>query len=421
MRGTGCALLAVIAIAAAVSAAPREARAQAGPDNFPWRARLWYPLRDVNTAHYEPDFAWQRISERERQTKSGIDFWYGSLSEQRLGVERRLQLNVPLGEAVRFRWQHEELAIEEIRAGSEKIELQFRLRGPLAFTVSGNGVLEKSRAAIGLGLLYAPGDRTNYVDVSLRNDAAVHDARTPYDAKDRQPPLRVLAETNWEHGPARVYGFADWQLESRRVFETPRGSEGIRDRRRFTRRTELKLEWALSEDTGIGVRHRYTGDGDERRHFTEWVDPEVELLDYDFERAHHRADVFGEHRFAPFRVRAIAGWWVQDDHADFAIGRDYAYRRTQFLFGTRVHWAVSQRLELGVGYWGDVMTAVREPSGPPAIARGRREVHHGYYADKADLVLGYRIADTVRLEFLVSQEITRGEFGGGCGKALIFF
>src|SRR5687768_12438189 len=91
-------------------------------DAFPWRFRQWFPLRDMSPAEYEPDFAWQRLSETERQNKSGIDFWYGSLSERRLGVDRRLQLNLPLlGEAIRFRWQFEEVALEDIQTGSEKI------------------------------------------------------------------------------------------------------------------------------------------------------------------------------------------------------------------------------------------------------------------------------------------------------------
>src|SRR5688500_4303768 len=121
---------------------PALARAQHDePENFPWSERLFFPLRDVNTAEYEPDFAWQRLSERERQTKSGIDFWYGSLSERRLGVERRLQLNVPLlGDGLRFRWQHEQVLNEEIQTGSEKLELQFRLGGAVALALFGNGV-----------------------------------------------------------------------------------------------------------------------------------------------------------------------------------------------------------------------------------------------------------------------------------------
>lgn len=391
-------------------------------DAYPWRSRMWFPLRDLSTAEYEPDFAWQRLSESERQTKSGIDFWYGSLSERRLGVERRLQINMPLlGEAVRFRWLREEVAVEEIQAGSEKIELQFRVGGPVAITLSGNGVLEKQDAAAGIGVLVAPGDRTSYLDFTLRHDAPVHDARTPYDAKYRQPPLRILGETNVIRGPARLYGFADWQLESRRVFETPRGSGGVRDARRYTRRTELKLEYALTPDLDVGVRHRFTGQGDDRRHFEGYVHPEKDLVDYDFDKVHHHVDLFGEARKAPVRVRAIAGFWVQDDVGDFAIGPDYEYRRTQFLFGTRAHYALSPELEVGVGYWGDVMTAVREPHGSQPVFRHRRERHEGYYVDKADFVVDYRFSPTARLEFLISQEVTRGEFGGGSGKAILLF
>lgn len=395
------------------------AQAQEG-DSFPWNERRFFPLRDVNTAEYEPDFAWQRLSERERQTASGIDFWYGSLSEAKLGVERRLQLNIPLiAERLHFRWQHEEVAVEEISAGSEKIELQFAIAGPVALTLSGNGVLEKRAAAIGAGVLVASRDRRNYLDVTLRNDAAVHDARTPYEAKDRRPPLRILAESNVDLAPARVYAFADWALEARRVYESHAGSGGVRDGRRYTRRTELKAEWTIHENADAGIRHRFSGEGDERRHFTDYDDPEVRLVDFDFERAHHRVDLFAEGRLSPLRARAIAGYWVQTDAADFAIGPDYDYRRTQFLFGTRVHYSVTPASEIGVGYWGNVMTAELEPRQP--TFRRRRERHRGYYADKADVVFGYRFDRTMRLEFLVSQEVTRGEFGGGCGKAILLF
>lgn len=409
---------------AASAAAPRHASAQT-VDEFPWKQRLWYPLRDVNTAEYEPDFAWQRISETERQRTSGVDFWYGSLSERRLGVEQRLQLNVPLaGERLRFRWQHESTATEEIEAEHEKIELQIGLARGLALTISGRGVLEKAQASFGAGALWTSSDRTRYVDLTLQHDAAVHDARTPYDAKDRAPPLRVLGETNLERGAWRLYGFADWQLEGRRVYEAPRGSGGVRDRRAYERRTELKVEWAASADTGLGVRHRFTGVGDERRHFAGYVDPEKDLLDYDFDRTHHRADLFGEHRFAPFRVRAIAGWWVQDDAADFSLGADYGYRRTQFLYGSRAHWKITPYSEVGVGYWGSIMTAVRRDAGGPLRTRElghRRERHEGFYVDKADVVVAYAFDRTLRLEFVLSQEVTRGEFGGGSGKALLLF
>jgi hypothetical protein len=391
-------------------------------DAFPWRFRQWFPLRDMSPAEYEPDFAWQRLSETQRQNKSGIDFWYGSLSERRLGVDRRLQLNLPLlGEAIRFRWQYEEVTLEDIQTGSEKIELQFRVAGPVAITLSGNGVLEKQDAAAGAGVLVTSADRTSYLDLALRHDAPVHDARTPYDAEYRRPPLRLLGETNVIRGPVRLYGFADWGLESRRVFETQRGSGGVRDAQRYTRRTELKLEYALTPDLDVGVRHRYTGQGDDRRHFDGYIHPEKELVDYDFDRAHHKVDVFGESRFAPVRVRAIAGYWIQDDTGNFAIGPDWSYRRTQFLFGTRAHYALSPELELGVGYWGNVMTAVREPRGSQPVLRHRRERHEGYYVDKADFVVTYRFNETARLEFLISQEVTRGEFGGGSGKAILLF
>lgn len=413
------ALFSLVAVLGVLIAAPAHAQNE---DAFPWRARLWFPLRDVNTAEYEPDFAWQRLSESERQTKSGIDFWYGSLSERRLGIERRLQLNTPLvGDVLRFRWHLEQSANEEIQGGSEKIELQFRVAGPVAFTLSGSGVLEKQDAAFGAGVLVTSADRTNYLDLTLRNDAPVHDDRTPYDAVYRRPPLRLLGEANVVRGAARLYGFADWALESRRVFESPRGSGGVRDNRRYTRRTELKLEYALSPDVDVGVRHRYSGQGDDRRHFDDYVHAEKDLVDYDFDRGHHRVDLFGEMRASPFRVRAIAGYWVQDDVANFAIGPDYQYQRTQFLFGARAHYAVTPVLEVGVGYWGDVMSAIREPYGSQPILRRRHERHEGYYVDKADFVLGYRLNTKMRLEFLISQEITRGEFGGGCGKAILLF
>lgn len=393
--------------------------AQAQEDSFVWGERRFFPLRDVNVAEYEPDFAWQRLSERERQRKSGIDFWYGSLSEEKLGVERRLQLNYPLTERLHFRWQHEEITIEEIEAGSEKIELQYAVAGPLSLTLSGTGVLEKRAAAIGAGVLVATKDRLQYLDLTVRNDAAVHDARTPFDAKDRHPPIRVLAESNVELAPVRVYAFADWALEHRRVYETHPGSGGIRDRRRYTRRTELKAEWAVNENAVVGARHRFSGEGDERRHFTDYDDPETRLRDYDFERTHHRVDVFGEGRISPWRARAIAGYWVQSDAADFAIGPDTDYVRTQLLFGARLHRTITPEIEIGAGYWGNVMTADLEPR-QPALRR-RRARDEAYYVDKGDVVFGYRFHATARLELLLSQEITRGEFGGGCGKAVFLF
>lgn len=413
--------VAVLALVVAAAAfAPGLAAAQSD-DEFPLKRRQFFPLRDVNAAEYEPDFAWQRLSETERQRASGIDFGYGSLSERRLGIERRLQLNTPLVEGwLHFRWQHEMVANEEIEAGSEKIELQLGRPGSVAFTLSGNGVLEKRDASFGAGILWASVSRTRYLDLTIQHDAPVHDARTPFDAKDEVPPLRLLGETSVHAGPARVYGFADWQLDDRRVFATPRGSGGVRSRSDYTRRTELKVEWH-----DIGIRHRFSGQGDERRHFTGYVDPEKNLVDYEADRSHHRVDVFGEHRAEdlPLRVRGVAGFWIQEDAADFSFGQDYAYRRTQFLFGTRAHWSLTPEIELGVGYWGNVMTAERDADGESTSRSqtSRATFRAAYYVDKGDVVFTYAFDATKRLELLVSQEITRGEFGGGCGKALILF
>lgn len=390
-------------------ALPAAARAQAAA---PGEGQPFFELRDLNTAQYESDFAWQRLAEREHQRKSGIDLTTGSVSAKNITLSRRVQLNAPLtGDRVRFRWHHEEFGDEELAITTEKLELQFRLAGPVALTIFSSGALEKSDIALGGGVMIAPGDRTSYLDLGIRHDAPAFNGKTHVDASDRQPPLRLLGETNVELGPVRVYGFADWALESRRVFESPEGSDGIRDHRRYTRRTALKVEWSPSPHADVGVRHRFSGQGDERRHFA--IPGEGAVEDFEFDRTHHKLEAYGERRLAPFRLRAIAGWRTQRDHTDPGIGTGERYRRDQVLYGVRGHWAVTPEIELGAGYWGAWVSAKRESATSPRTLDA--------YADKIDVVFGYHFHEAARAELVFSHEVAAGGFGGAGGKAIFLF
>ncbi len=389
---------------------------------FPWAFRHFFPLRDVNTAEYEADPSWQRLAERRAHTHSGVDFWYGSLSERRLGNEVRIQLSADLTRRLRFRYLRESVANEEISAGSERLELAYRVLGPLSLTASGFGALEKSQAAFGFGAMIANADRTQYLDVTFRNDAIVFDDRTPYDATDPEPPFRVLAEGNFELPGTRFYGFADWGLRHRRVFESPRGSGGARERRDWTRRAELKLERAIGERALVGIRHRYSGQGEARELLPGYYDPEIDGLGFAFRRDHHRTDVFVESHFgARARMHAKAGFWRQTEFADFAVRPSYRLDRRQFIFGGRAIFTVHPKVELGAGYWGTYLDTKRTTGGTTSARLAWDPRNEEHYVDKVDGVVTYRWSDTMRFEGILSQEFTRGEFGGGCGKAIILF
>ena len=368
---------------------------------------------DVNIAQYEPDFAWQRTAEREHQRKSGVDLWVGSVSGKDIVFSRHVQINASLADRLRFRWRHEQYGDPELAITTEMLELQVRVVGPVALTLFSSGAFEKSGIAVGGGVLVAPGDRTSYLDLAVRHEGPAYNSKTHDDAKDRRPPLRLLGETNLESGTVRLYGFADWALESRRVFASPKGSDGVRDHRRYTRRTALKVEWSPQPDTDFGVRDRFTAQGDEREHFTDYVDPDGdELLDRDFDRTHNKLDVYGEHRFAAFRLRGIAGWWMQRDRTDPAIGTNEHYRRDQFLFGGRAHRSITKEIDMGAGYWGTSLAAKRDGSSPKRL---------DVYADKVDVVFGYHFNDIARAELVLSHELAAGGFGGASGKALFLF
>ena len=392
------------AVGVFVATLPLVARAQAQP---PGEGQPFFALRDLNTAQYEPDLSWQRLAEQEHQRKTGIDLATGSVSAKNITLSRRIQVNAPLNDRVRFRWHHEEFGDEEVAILTEKLELQFRVAGPVALTLFSSGALEKSAIALGGGVMIAPGDRTSYVDLAVRHDAPAFNGKSHADAEDRQPPVRLLGETNLQRGPLRFYGFADWALESRRVFATSEGSNGIRDHRRYTRRTALKLEWSPLPHTTVGVRHRFLGQGDDRRHFAGAGD------DADFERTHHKLDAFGERRFSSFRVQGIAGWRSQRDRTDPSLGTDERYRRDQILAGTRAHYRLTPEIEVGAGYWGTWLSARR------ASATAPRSLD--VYADKVDVVFGYHVNETARAELLFSHEVSAGGFGGAGGKAIFLF
>lgn len=394
-----------------------------GEDAFPWGTRHFFPLRDVNTAEYEPDPSWERLVERRAHTHSGIDFWYGSLSERRLGHEMRVQLNASLTERLRFRYLREEIANEEISVGHERLELQYRIAGPVSLTASGFGALEKSEAAFGVGVLLADSSRTQYLDVTLRNDAVVYDDRTPDDATDPSPPLRVLVEANRQLGRSRAHLFADWGLGHRRVFETVAGSDGVRERRAWTRRAELKLERGISDGLVVGLRYRYSGQMEARELFPGYDDPEFQLVSFQFRRDHHRPSLFVEkHWSSRMRAHATLGLWRETAHADFAVRPGFRLDKRQLLFGGRVLWAIRPAIEIGAGYHGSYLDARRTSTG--RVAGGRVQFpaeDRELYADKVHIVATYFWGPTMRFEATLAQEVTRGEFGGGSGKAVILF
>lgn len=404
----------------AILAAPAEPLSA-----FPYEDRPFDLLRDLHLTAYEPDPRWRKAWADAQHGLSGIDFVHGSISQHELYTERRIVLNAPVySDRVRFRFEHEEVGSLDLETARDAIELQFRVAGPVALTVSGFPAYDKAQSSGGAGVLVADSSRRRYLDLGFELGAPLYNERAREDARYARAPVRWLAETNYELGDFRVHAMADLGRQSRRVHGSPSGSGGVRDLRTRLQRIDVALEWSPGHAWMTGARHRRLVRSERREHFEGYLDPEIVLEDFDFARTIDRTDGYADWIGKAWRVRGqVSGVWARDQVA-LAYEPDYRYRRDELIAGGRVHWlAPVDGLQVGVGYWGNVYRAKLAAGAMPISRRhaARASETGAGYLDKADLVVGYAVTDRIRTEGIVSQQVTRGRFGGGSLKATVLF
>lgn len=391
---------------------------------FPWGQHAFDVLRDVHIAAYEPDFEWQGRWEDGRQSDSGINFLHGSLSARDLYSYRHVRLNTEfLDDRIRFRFEHNYRESYNVEYNDLYIEAQLRLGGPLWLSVSGNPFFDKSESDMGGGLALMDDARENWLWVTAYADAILFDDKTPYNAQDRAPSLRIRSNTRWSDGPWRFYNDTDWGLVHRRVFRDYIGSDGVQDRRDYQRWMLSKLEYHYNDTGRIGLRHRYEGHRDDSDFFDDYADPEYYMDDYGFNRHSHRGDIYAQHRWGDWRAYAIAGYLRETDRANFKAEGDYHFVRGEILAGGRVYYGgLAEGFEIALGYWGNRFNLDRQVEAglPSAPIVYETRVYRGY-TDKADLTLGYEFKPGIKVEVVSSQEITNGTFGGSSAKIIAQF
>jgi len=350
---------------------------------------LFDPLKAIEYDLYDFAPEEQALWEESRWSQNAVRLDLGSVTLKELFATQELQVNLRALPWLAFHLDAQDDRTREAEVARFSADVLLRIAPGLELAVSGTPDVVKQDTAIGGALVLTSDDRTQYAVLRLLDDAAFFNLQNPSGAHRDSPVWRAQAEGRWAGGSLSAWGRLDLGTKSDVVFASapPQGVQAASDQRSDL---DTHLRWAEG-GTAAGVRltarrldNAQTAQGTEnslRRGFA-------------YARAYFLAPVLPR-----IAIRAVAlGWRERARGLDAGVPYELS------------------RLDLG-GRLG----AVWRPDGEWTFEAGYARVHSAQdlsgvprdeWADKAYGTVRWAPRERVRLHFLISHQVTTGDFGG---------
>ena len=379
------------------------------------------PLLDIHLVQYSLDREWTANWMASRYGRSGILGEYGSVTGEHLYTHTDILLNIPLNDRFRLRYDRRQWEEGRFEQRYERLEAQYFVLDRLALVLCGMPAFEKAEGALGGGLFAGTPGGTNYLSAVAVGDRFIHNDKTDSNLLFTREPVRFLVDGYYRAGDWRVYGSLNWVDPYEMTVSPGEGEPGVAQARSAWKHYGFLGVDRFLGTVVTGLRAEYSAEGLERdegrglgtaaepvRTTREWV----------------RGEGFVRHEGAAWTTEGFLGYAVQEDECDAGMLQNGAYAMDAILVGLGLGRRVSASSSAWVGYIGSLadMDRTRDgvSSGMPVAdgwsVQGRRD-----YTDKVHVRWLYTFHPDLKMEILLSHELSTGSFGGGSFKAVFLF
>jgi len=350
---------------------------------------LFDPLKAIEYDLYDFTPEEQALWEESRWSANAARLDLGSVTLKELFAVQELQANVRALPWLAFHLDVQDDRTREAEVARLSADVLFQIAPGLELAVSGTPDVVKQDSAIGLGVVLTSSDRTRYAVLRILDDAAFFNLQNPDGAHRDSPVWRAQAEARWATGPFSAWGRTDLGTNSSVRFGLAPG-QGVRATSDQRSDLEAHVRWA---EGGAAAGLRVTA----RRLDTAQTTQEQQSAlrrGFAYARAYLLAPVLP--RLA-LRAGAL-GWREKARGTSGGSGYDLSRwdlgGRLGALFRPDENWA----FEAGYAR----VYSAQELSG----------TRLDQWADKAYGSVRWAPRERVRLFFLVSHQVTTGDFGG---------
>jgi hypothetical protein len=353
---------------------------------------LYDPLKAIEYDLYDFAPEEQALWEESRWAANSVRLDLGSVTLKELFAVQEAQANVRALPWLAFHLDVQDDRTRESEVARFSADVLLRIAPGVELALSGTPDVVKQDSAIGGALVLTSADRTRYAVLRLLDDAAFFNLQNPSGARRDSPVWRAQAEGRWANGPFSAWGRADLGTSNEVHYAAapPEGVQATSDQRSDV---DAHLRWA-ERDGAAGVRvtarrldSARTAQGEEsalRRGFA-------------YVRAYLLAPVVSR-----FALRAVAlGWRERARGLDGGAG--YAFSRWDLGGRLGAVWRPGEEWTFEGGY---VRVHSAQDLGGVSLDR---------WGDKAYVTALWAPRERVRLHFLLSHQVTTGDFGGFSG------
>jgi len=358
---------------------------------------LFDPLKAIEYDLYDFAPEEQAAWEASRYAANAVRLDLGSVTLEELFAIQQAQANLRALSWLGFHLDVQDDRTREAEVARFSADMLFRLVPGLELAVSGTPDVVKQDSAVGGALLLTSEDRTRYALVRLLDDAAFFNLQNPSGARRDSPVWRAQAEARWAAGALSAWARADLGTKSDVHFPSapPQGVQRTSDERSDI---EAHLRWAQG-GTAAGLR--------------------VTARRLDFARTEQERDFALRRGFAYARayllapvlpglaVRAVLLGWREQAHG-FDGGSPYRFSRWDLGGRAGAVWTPGEWTFEG-GY--SRLHSAQDLDGAAL----------GQWADKVYGTARWAPRERVRLHFLISHQVTTGDFGGFNGGLEVIF
>ena len=351
---------------------------------------------------------WQDEWEKNLFRRHGLRLNFGSIKNDTLLVDTRLNLNLDLGRDFWFRVQstwndgeHQDIEKKENLMGFEK---RFWESVTLFFLV--DTALEKEKIDGQAGFMLIDESQEHYLRLAYVKDDLVYDSKNDLDGTSLKEPRGIRWQVRYGMGRWHMFSEGKYSTGFERNYPDAERSPELSFHAQQVYDGVLKfyiepVAGSLLEVSGawnhFSEEKRYHQDGDEYLYANDLYDLAVRYVFL---------------LTARDRFRIGGHYLMQESNAEYYKNFDYSRREIlPFLYYERL-W---RRHTFELGYIGAIQHWDYGAADPAE--------DHSYegYADKAKLGWTYTFKENASLQLSVSHQIVAGEFGGGNVQVMILF
>jgi len=374
----------VRAAAAVFLATALASSARAAPPD-----ELFDPLKAIEYDLYDFAPEEQSLWEESRWSRNSVRLDLGSVTLKELFATQELQVNLRALPWLGFHLDAQDDRTREAEVARFSADVLLRIAPGVELAVSGTPDVVKQDSAIGGALVLTSADRTRYAVLRLLDDAAFFNLQNPSGARRDSPVWRAQAEGRWASGPFSAWGRADLGTSSQVRFASspPEGVQAASDQRSDL---DGHLRWA---EGGAAAGVRLTARRLDTARTAQELDSSLRR-GFAYARAYFLAPVLPQ-----IALRAVAlGWRERARGLDAGV----PYELSRWDLGGRLGavWRPATEWTFEAGY--ARVHSAQDLSG----------VRLDQWADKAYGTVRWAPRDRVRLHFLLSHQVTTGDFGG---------